>query len=67
MEKQFEDAWSFVTKELREKARSLGSRLHLGNERLFYSYAQWQSREVRPNAKLGGSTYGRCIDTRSPA
>jgi hypothetical protein len=52
MENSFEKAWSFVTKELREKEGSLGSRLHLGSDGLFYGYAQWPSREARENAKF---------------
>lgn len=50
MEQQFEEAWSKLTQELRAKAGSLGSRLHLGNDGFFYGYAQWPSREAREKA-----------------
>jgi hypothetical protein len=52
MEKSFEEAWSFVTRELREREGSLGSRLHLGSDGWFYGYAQWPSREARENARF---------------
>jgi hypothetical protein len=51
-EKQFEESWTFVTKELREKEGSLGSRLHLGSDGFFYGYAQWPSHEARDSAKF---------------
>jgi hypothetical protein len=50
-EKSFEDAWSILTKKLLEKG-SLGSRLHLGSDGLFYGYAQWPSREARENVRF---------------
>jgi len=52
MEQSFEEAWSFVTKELREREGSLGSRLHLDSDGWFYGYAQWPSREARENARF---------------
>ena len=48
-EKLFQDAWSIVTQELVERG-SLGSRLHFGNDGLWYSYAQWPSAEARTAA-----------------
>lgn len=48
-EKLFQDAWSIVTQALIERG-SLGSRLHVGNDGLWYSYAQWPSAEARTAA-----------------
>lgn len=49
LEKRFQDAWSIVTQALIERG-SLGSRLHIGNDGLWYSYAQWPSAEARSAA-----------------
>lgn len=49
-EAQFIEAWSEVTAYYRENFDSLGSRLHRGNDGLFYAYAQWKSAEQRENA-----------------
>jgi hypothetical protein len=51
-EEQFQKAWSYVTEQLREKAGSLGSRLHLGDDGIWYGYAQWPSVEIRESANL---------------
>ncbi len=51
-EKQFIEAWSYVTKELRTNCRSLGSRLHKGDDGLYYGYAQWPDRDTRDQANL---------------
>jgi len=51
-EQEFEKAWSYVTNELREKCKSLGSRLHRGSDGLFYGYGQWPSAEARSKATL---------------
>ena len=48
-EPQFEAAWSEVTKLLLDQG-SLGSRLHRGEDGLWYSYATWPSLEARKNA-----------------
>ena len=48
-ENLFQDAWSIITQELVERG-SLGSRLHVGNDGLWYSYAQWPSAEARTAA-----------------
>ena len=47
MEAQFIEAWSQVSRLLREKRGSLGSRLHLGSDGIWYSYAQWPSAATR--------------------
>ena len=49
-EAQFIEAWSEITAYYRETFDSLGSRLHRGNDGLFYAYAQWKSIEQRENA-----------------
>ncbi len=49
-ESQFIESWSQVTEFLRKKQGSRGSRLHRGNNGLFYGYAQWKSAEERQNA-----------------
>ncbi|MFZ4713847.1 MAG: antibiotic biosynthesis monooxygenase [Bacteriovoracaceae bacterium] len=51
-EDQFIEAWSYVTEQLREKCGSLGSRLHRGDDGLWYGYAQWPSAEQREKADL---------------
>lgn len=49
-EQQFVDRWSEVTLYYRENYGSLGSRLHRGNDGLFYGYAMWPSIEQRAKA-----------------
>jgi quinol monooxygenase YgiN len=51
-EDQFTKAWSYVTAQLREKSGSLGSRLHRGDDGLWYGYAQWPSIEAREKSNL---------------
>ncbi len=51
-EEQFQKAWAYVTEQLREKSGSLGSRLHLGDDGIWYGYAQWPTAEHRSNSKL---------------
>jgi hypothetical protein len=51
-ESQFIKAWSYVTEQLRERSGSLGSRLHKGDDGLWYGYAQWPSAEVRAVSNL---------------
>jgi Antibiotic biosynthesis monooxygenase len=49
-ETQFVESWSEITDYLREKHDSLGSRLHRGNDGVWYGYAQWKSVEQRERA-----------------
>lgn len=49
-ETQFIEGWSEVTDYFRQNWDSLGSRLHRGNDGLFYGYAQWKSEADRENA-----------------
>lgn len=48
-EQDFIDAWSEVTQALLKRG-SRGSRLHRGDDGLWYSYAQWPSEEARRKA-----------------
>lgn len=50
MERQFVESWSERTAYLLEKYDTLGSRLHRGNDGIWYSYAQWKSAEQREQA-----------------
>lgn len=49
-EAQFIEAWSEITAYYRENFGSRGSRLHRGDDRIFYAYAQWDSADERENA-----------------
>jgi heme-degrading monooxygenase HmoA len=51
-EEQFKDGWSEVTKYYLKNFDSLGSRLHHGDDGLYYAYAQWKSAEQRERAFL---------------
>ena len=55
-EAQFIEAWSEITAFYRENFDSRGSRLHRGNDGLFYAYAQWKSVEQRENAFANSPT-----------
>lgn len=54
-EDSFIEGWSQVSKLLLEHRGSLGSRLHRGDDGIWYSYAQWPSAEARANAFAAGS------------
>lgn len=49
-ESQFIEAWSEITAYYRENFDSLGSRLHRGDDGIFYAYAQWESAGKREKA-----------------
>lgn len=49
-EDQFRIGWAGVTEYHRTHSNSLGSRLHLGTDGLFYAYACWPSAEARESA-----------------
>lgn len=51
---EFVDAWSHVSALLLNERGSLGSRLHLGSDGIWYSYAQWPSAEARKEAFAKG-------------
>lgn len=48
-EAQYVAAWSTLTRLLRERG-GLGSRLHRGNDGLWYAYAQWPTAQARAEA-----------------
>ncbi len=50
IERQFVEAWSERTAYLLRQYDSLGSRLHRGDDGIWYSYAQWKSAEQREQA-----------------
>ena len=54
---QFIEAWSEITAYYRENFDSLGSRLHRGDDGIFYAYAQWKSAEHRENALTGSPDF----------
>ena len=43
-------AWSRLTRLIRSQRGGLGSRLHRGNDGIWYAYAQWASAEARTSA-----------------
>jgi heme-degrading monooxygenase HmoA len=49
-EAQFIEGWAEITDYYRENFDSLGSRLHRGDDGIFYAYAQWESAEQRQKA-----------------
>lgn len=49
-EAQFVESWSARTAFWSENYDSLGSRLHRGNDGIWYGYAQWKSAEQRTQA-----------------
>jgi GNAT superfamily N-acetyltransferase/heme-degrading monooxygenase HmoA len=61
-EDAFVEAWSRISQSLRSKRGSLGSRLHRGDDGLWYSYAQWPSAAARQEAFAAGP-----IDEQSAA
>ncbi len=52
MEKQFQQAWAELTREIICECKSLGSRLHLGEDGTFLGYAQWLSHDQWKNAQI---------------
>ena len=52
LEEQFTSAWKRLTELLRERG-SLGSRLHRGNDGIWYGYAQWPTADAREQAFAG--------------
>ena len=61
LEASFIAAWSRVTLSLRDRAGSLGSRLHRGNDGIWYAYAQWPNEDVRKLA------FGQSLDPSAGA
>lgn len=50
LEEQFIASWTAITHFYIEERGGWGSRLHLGEDGLFYAYAQWKSVEAREKA-----------------
>ena len=57
LEQQFIEHWSEITSYYMENHGSLGSRLHRGNDGLFYGYAMWPSIEQRATAFGAGGEH----------
>lgn len=55
MEASFVEAWSRVSALLLTQRGSLGSRLHRGEDGVWYSYAQWPSAAARSAAFSGAA------------
>ena len=51
-EDQFIAAWEVMTKEIREHAGGLGSRLHKSDDGTWVAYAQWPSRDAWEAAEV---------------
>jgi quinol monooxygenase YgiN len=49
-EEKYVAAWSRLTMLIRSERGGLGSRLHRGDDGLWYAYAQWESAEARAAA-----------------
>lgn len=60
LELQFIESWSKITEFFLENFDSKGSRLHRGNDGIWYAYAQWKSSEDRERASFGS----KLLDTR---
>lgn len=56
----FKEAWTQVTESLLSRG-SLGSRLHLGDDGLWYGYAQWPSEEARRAAFAAGDADAKAV------
>lgn len=71
-EEDFVNAWTEVTEFHLANSGSFGSRLHRGEDGLWYAYAQWPSAEARQNAFSGdelkgaGEAMTRCVEERHP-
>ena len=50
LEKQFVESWTAITRIYIADRGGWGSRLHRGEDGLFYAYAQWKSSEAREKA-----------------
>jgi len=49
-EKQFVESWSEITEYFVKNFGALGSRLHRGDDGIWYAYAQWLSAQQRKQA-----------------
>lgn len=51
-EEEFRRAWEIVTREIRDHAGGLGSRLHRTRDGTWVAYAQWPNREMWETAEV---------------
>ncbi|HUF02860.1 MAG TPA: antibiotic biosynthesis monooxygenase [Aridibacter sp.] len=71
-EDEFVKAWMEVTEYHLRNSGSFGSRLHKGDDEIWYAYAQWPSAEARQKAFSGdelkgaGDAMSRCVEERFP-
>ena len=54
MEQQFEQGWRHLTIAIREQCGSYGSRLHRGDDGIYYAYAMWPSSQARDDCAAAG-------------
>lgn len=47
LEQDFVDGWAEITEYYLKNFDSLGSRLHRGDDGIWYAYAQWKTKEQR--------------------
>jgi heme-degrading monooxygenase HmoA len=66
-ESSFVAAWSRTSDLLRSQRGSLGSRLHRGDDGLWYSYAQWPSATARDDAFALGVVDAEAADAMREA
>lgn len=66
-EQAFGEAWEIMTRQLREHAGALGSRLHRSNDGTWLAYAQWPSRETWESAAVETDEAARAMATMSAA
>jgi hypothetical protein len=52
MEETFQEGWEYITKGLKDHCGSFGSRLHKGNDGIYYGYAQWPDKQTREAANF---------------
>lgn len=50
-EEQFREAWTRLTRVIRDQRSGLGSRLHLAEDGWWVAYAQWPSRDAWERAQ----------------
>lgn len=66
-EQAFRLGWEAMTRELREHAGSLGSRLHRCDDGTWLAYAQWPSREAWEQAEVETDAAREAMATMSAA
>jgi heme-degrading monooxygenase HmoA len=72
-EPTFREAWSTMTRIIREQCGSLGSRLHRADDGTLVAYAQWPSRQQweaanasGPAAEAARAVMQRCAERAAP-